>query len=108
MRVIDRSRKGRPRQIVPVLGQLLTRYSRTTPHQKVGITSNPRQRSQWSGYRDYDEMVLVYRTTSENYARRVEIELIEGWCHMLDNEQLGGGQLGAPPHYVYIVRARRS
>ena len=53
-------------------------------------------------------MIVLYETSSIKNARDLEKQLIKyywGWC---DNRNRGGGgNIGTPPHYAYIVTSSR-
>ena len=73
---------------------------------KVGITCNPEVRARaYNG--EYDEMVVVYRTSSDKHVRELEAFLVEYYDGYSDNERGGGGGArGAPPYYLYVVLKR--
>jgi hypothetical protein len=90
------------------LGLLVSRGSNF----KVGVTIDPGQR--WSAHRQHGwrEMVVVYHTTSPNYAGSIEDDLIlHGWrSHFLArswNAVRGGGGVvrDASHYYVYVLIA---
>lgn len=72
---------------------------------KIGITSDPDQRALRYSSDYYNEMIVLYETSSISNVRKLEKELIEyyeGWC---DNRIAGGGgNIGPRPYYLYIVR----
>ncbi len=72
---------------------------------KIGITNNPEGRF-INAYRNngYDEMHVVYKTTSLASIRKSEIEIIEQHWDDCDNQiSGGGGNYGNSPYYLYIV-----
>ena len=79
-------------------------YARNSPNYKIGITANPETRSDFYG-NEYDEMILLYRTSSERYVRAMERKLIDRFSRTIDNLiGGGGGRLGSGPYYLYIAR----
>lgn len=74
---------------------------------KIGITGDPERRAHEYG-EFYGEMVVLYETRSEAHVRDSERDLTslyEGYC---DNSITGGGgTLGGPPYYLYLVRRHR-
>ena len=77
---------------------------------KIGITSDPSRRA--SGYRHeyplYNEMIVLYMTSSIENVRNLEEELVDyyrGRFDRCDNiNRGGGGRIGVPPFFLYIVR----
>jgi len=71
---------------------------------KIGITGDPDQRAYQ--YDDaYDEMVVLWRTTSESSVRATEWELTDRYWEYCDNSvHGGGGRLEGPPFFLYVVR----
>jgi hypothetical protein len=75
---------------------------------KIGITNNPEKR--WHVYADeYDQMMVLYESSSIDCVSQLERELIE------HNEELarnilnsGGGHIGKTgPYYLYVVLRSR-
>ena|SRR5438034_11497759 len=83
-----------------VLDERLRRY-------KVGITSDPDTRALRYGTQ-YDEMILVYRTSSNEHVKELERILTEYFEDDSDNEISGGGGRQAPmgPYFLYVVVCR--
>ena len=81
----------------------LTRWDRCSGF-KIGISGDPVQRSAW--YKNaYDEMRVIYQTSSSKYVRDMEAFLIQYYKGYCDNEiGGGGGRLTGPPYYLYVVR----
>ena len=78
-------------------------YTRNGRPFKIGITGDPEQRS--AVYDEtYDRMIVLYETKSEKNARNFERRLIDFYREHCDNERRGGGgRLGGPPFYLYVV-----
>ena len=77
---------------------------------KVGITNAPqvRERQYVRAGLHYDEMIVLYRSSSREHVLSMESEIIHGWRDTLDNANAGwGGPRPAGPHYVYLVVRRR-
>ena len=78
---------------------------RKSARYKIGITGDPVARAHQYG-REYDEMVVVYKTTSDDNARAAERDLIRfNWHHVDNLRHGGGGPLAGPPYFLYVVRA---
>ena len=78
-------------------------YRRCDRPFKIGITGNPRQRKTvYDG--TYDRMIVLYKTGSDKNVRDFEKRLTDYYGGISDNERAGGGgRLGAPPFYLYVV-----
>ena len=97
---------GRPNQIISTLRRRISALIRADVAFKVGITNNPQARARAYGY-EYDEMIVLYTTSSDNYVRDLESALVYEYWYMNDNYTGGGGGgRGMPPYYLYIVRER--
>jgi hypothetical protein len=71
---------------------------------KIGITNNPDGRFSNGYARDYDEMVVLYRSASLDSVSQVECDLIEHNGTITENRIAGGGgNYGEPPFYLYLV-----
>jgi hypothetical protein len=82
-----------------VQGERLLRY-------KVGKTANPPIRAAQYGA-TYDEMILVYKTSSPDHVDELETIMTECFPNA-DNERNGGGGRPAAggPYYLYVVVCR--
>lgn len=71
---------------------------------KIGITNNPPGRF-CNGYaRDYDQMIVIYSSSSLDSVSEVECDLIEHNGEITANRIAGGGgNYGEPPYYLYLV-----
>lgn len=86
--------------------------TRGAQHMWIGIASNGDDgcRARWnSKYKGLGmlHMAAVYDTSSENFRRHMESDLIDFFgLDYLDNEKAGGGgPFGTPPYTVYVVWA---
>ena len=98
---------GWPSQIMSTLLRRVSQYRLYSPRLKIGITSNPEGRAYQYDYNFgiYDEMILIYSTSSDSNVRTLEAALIEYYWDVCDNSiGGGGGSRGLPPYYLYIVR----
>ena len=94
---------GPPSKIEGSLHRRISGYTRNGQSFKTGITGNPWGRK--PGYDGiYDRMIVLYKTTSEKYARDFERRSIDWYGDASDAERRGGGgPLGGPPFYLYVV-----
>ncbi len=106
MKIRYEMQRGWPNQIS--LHQRVSAYARTDRclSFKIGITNNPVKRA--SDYRNhgtaYDEMIVLYETSSLNHVRNMETILCERFLGMSDNINAGGGgRTGQGPFYLYLV-----
>ncbi len=75
---------------------------------KIGITNGPGRRFLERYACQYDEMIVVYQTASINFVSLLETILIEHNWELADNEVAGGGgNIGTPPYYLYVVLLHR-
>ena len=97
---------GRPSEVASTLRRRVSAYTRKELVQgfKIGITNNPRGRFSNGYARDYDEMVVLYRSSSLDSVSQVECDLIEHNKEITKNRiGGGGGNYGDLPYYLYIV-----
>jgi len=98
--------KGRAVDVAPSVYDVARRVAqhRRTNAYKIGYTNNPRMRL--SKHREhYDEMIVLYQTRSLDSALNMEAWLIsEMWCSNDNAIGGGGGKVGEPPYFVYLVR----
>ena len=78
---------------------------------KIGITNNPERRWREEYEGQYDEMTVVYETSSRRNAATLETWLIDYYkahsslAEKLNNDRRGGGgPKGEGWYYVYVVR----
>jgi hypothetical protein len=96
---------GRPEEIVTTVLRKISALTRASLVRwfKVGITSDPQGRFR-KHKRHYDRMIVVYSSSSINYVRDLECELIEHNSDLADNFiEGGGGRSGQPPYFMYVV-----
>ena len=97
---------GRPSEVASTLRRRVSAYTRQglVRRFKIGITNNPRARFSNGYARDYDEMIVLYRSSSLDSVSRVECDLIEHNEEITKNRIAGGGgNCGDPPYYLYIA-----
>ncbi len=97
---------GRPSSVASTLRRRVSAYTRSNLDRgfKIGITNNPSVRFS-NGYADdYDEMVVLYKSSSIDSVSEVERDLIEHNKDITQNRIAGGGgNYGEAPYYLYIV-----
>ncbi len=104
---------GRPPDIATDVLRSLSAFTRhdRVRYFKIGITSNPERRFKEAYAKSYDEMIVLYRSTSIHSVSQLEIELVRHNEGLADNLVAGGGgDYGEPPYYLYVVmkhKARR-
>ena len=86
----------------------ISQYVRDAISFKIGITHNPHSRAH--GYEStdpYDEMIVLYRTSSIANVRRMEEMVIDLYSERPDNDNVnrgGGGPASEEgPYYLYVV-----
>jgi hypothetical protein len=103
-RVAAYTRNGRVQQYGPIDQVIAAVRRRDLYRWRIGITNAPDARAAKYGSR-YDEMILIYRTTSIQNVRQWEDRLLEVFKDKSDNLYIGGGRsAGEGPYYVYLVR----
>jgi hypothetical protein len=95
---------GRPAEVASTLRRRVSAYTRDRVGRfKIGITNNPSGRFSNGYARDYDEMIVLYRSPSLDSVSQVERDLIEHNEEITRNRIAGGGNYGEPPYYLYLV-----
>jgi hypothetical protein len=97
---------GRPSAVAATLRRRLSAYTRKDVVRgfKIGITNNPESRFSNGYARDYDEMIVLYQSSSLDFVSQVECDLIEHNRDLTKNRIAGGGgNYGDPPYYLYVV-----
>lgn len=97
---------GNPRIILPEIIRRVSAYTRISNVRnfKIGITNNPDRRWSEEHSFSYDEMLVVYMSSSIENVSWLEFELInhnELFCENINSG--GGGNIGPPPYHLYIV-----
>lgn len=91
---------GRLKKIEPTLRRKISQFNRTYRWLKIGITSDIKQRANYHNLEEWEYLIVLWKTSSENHVRVAEKNLID-WCYTrgieLDNVISGGG--GAYPRY---------
>ena len=91
-------------EVFDILCVCISMYAQNSQSYKIGITADPEARSDSYG-NEYDEMIVLYRTSSERYVRAMELKLIDKFSRTADNLiGGGGGRLDFGPYYLYIAR----
>ena len=73
---------------------------------KIGKTNNPKRRvSEHSRNNiNWDKMVVLYKTTSVNFVKKLETILVDNNWDYIENEiSGGGGPDGEGDQYIYIL-----
>lgn len=107
MEIYNEVQGGWPSQIISTMRRRVSAYTRAGIPFKIGITNDPYARASQYDYNEpyYDEMILIYGTSSINHVRELEAVLIDYYWDFCDNSiGGGGGRVGIGPYYLYIVR----
>ena len=97
---------GTPSQVLSSLIRRISAYTRRDRIEKfkIGITNAPERRYSQAYAGKYNEMIVVYETTSIDYVSHLEKKLINHNWDFADNEiGGGGGSIGDPPYFLYVV-----
>jgi hypothetical protein len=92
--------------VLSTLRRRVAAHARDANRYKIGRTSYPESRFREAYAAEYDEMVVVYETTTIDHADEVERTLTEFFYDSANFVRGGGGREGPPPHYIYVVVAR--
>lgn len=98
---------GRPNDVLTTIARRISAYSRLmlVERFKIGISNNPGRRWRETYKYAYDEMIVLYSTTSISNVSILENLLVERNFDLCDNLIAGGGgNIGEPPYYLYLVR----
>jgi hypothetical protein len=106
LRVYDGIITGKPQDVIPLILRKLSAYTRQDRVRrfKIGITNNPDRRFLQAYAGEYDEMILLYQSSSINSVSELECMLVEHNWECCDNAiGGGGGNIGTPPFFLYVV-----
>lgn len=104
--VFDYSVTGRPHKVVSSVIRKISAYTRSgkVRYFKIGITNYPRRRFNEEYKKSYDEMIVLYKSTSIASVSQLEVDLVSHNKELADNIIAGGGgNYGDPPYYLYLV-----
>lgn len=97
---------GKPSNILTNVVRRISAFTRQgrVCNFKIGITNYPERRWNQAYKTIYDKMLVVYKTSSIKYVSALEFELINhNWFHCDNLIAGGGGAIGKPPYYLYVV-----
>lgn len=97
---------GSTRNVVSTIIRRISAYTRQdrVARFKIGITCNPEVRFRRAYAAYYDEMIVLYQSSSINNVSELECELITHNRELADNIIAGGGGgIGYAPYYLYLV-----
>ena len=107
MKVNWQIKKGWPNALASALTRQisqLVRADRGWSRFKIGITNDPARRANQYGD-EYEEMIVIYETSSASNVDSAERYLIDYYYGVADGLRAGGGgPKGDPPYYLYVVR----
>ena len=103
-----RYRTGHYDEILPTLYRAIEQYRSEGQRVSVGVAVDPEQRAQEYDAGDWQEMVVIYRTTSVPYAAAVMGDLVaQGWerdgLSMDTNPEGGEAAPTAKYYYIYML-----
>lgn len=102
-------RSGDPDEVISTLKRSVGQFTKNVGTFKIGRTCDPAHRAGQPDYAKFDEMIVIYKTRSAEHVNDVETQLIEFFETHNDIGNFrggGGGPLGQPPYYVYVVRSK--
>lgn len=100
-----RYRTGHYDEMLPTLYRAIEQYRSEGQRVNVGVAVDPEQRAQGHDAEDWQEMVVIYRTTSVPYAAAVVDDLMaQGWerDRLSMNTNPEGGEAVPVSRYYYI------
>lgn len=97
---------GRPGSVLSSIRRRISAFTRLGSVRgfKIGLTNNPERRWRESYEGVYDEMLVIYQSSSIQCVSEVEFQLVDhnwGYCDNLVGG--GGGGIGIGPFYLYVV-----
>lgn len=102
---------GSPNVILSTVRRRVSAFTRANRvcNFKIGITNNPERRWREAHKPVYDEMLVVYQSSSINCVSELEYELVNHNWQFCDNKIAGGGGgVGSSgPFYLYVVLQRQ-
>jgi hypothetical protein len=101
---------GRPEDVVTNLLQRVSAFTRAydIKNFEIGISNNPDRRWQEAYKFAYDDMIVLYQSSSINSVSKLEYALVDHYTDWCDNVIAGGGgNIGTPPYYLYLVRKKK-
>lgn len=99
---------GRPSEVASELRRRVSAFTREDLNRKfkIGISCDPEGRWDDAYKEDYDEMIVLYQSSSIESVSEVERDLIAHNKHFTKNRIAGGGGgIGTPPFFLYLVLA---
>ena len=98
---------GRPDNILTSTIRRISAYTRNSRNFKIGISNNPDRRWCQAHKFFYDDMIVLYGSSSIDNVSALEVALIDQYGLYCDNLiRGGGGNIGQPPYFLYLVRKR--
>lgn len=98
---------GRPKDVLPSVRRRISAFTRicNVSQFKIGITNNPERRWKQAHKDIYDEILVLYESSSIRSVSSLEYELVNHNWDFCDNLIAGGGGGIAitSPYYLYIV-----
>lgn len=98
---------GHINEVIESLNRTIGQYKRNYKQVKIGITGrDPQERfNEHLLSKNWDRMVVIYETNSENYANKIEAWLIAKHDDELANKKPGGGSklTVAGKNFVYVL-----
>ena len=109
--IIDKTSTGHYNsKLITTLGSKITRLNKKFTISYIGITHDPEKRiKNHSNEKKFDHMILIYRSESEKYVKKIEKFLITKHKETINNKNGGGG--GSLPidyyKFVYVLVSAR-
>ena len=109
MSVLYKYDTGRPNEVLTTIARRIGGYARLTVVErfKIGISNDPDRRWREAYKYAYDEMIVLYCSASISNVSKLENLLVNWNFDLCDNIIAGGGgNIGEPPYYLYLVRKK--